>query len=166
MKEILFIRHAKSDQTLWNTGISDVDRPLNERGRKDALLMRKELQRTSWRAEAVFCSKAARTRETLSILQDDSWIDVSQIFYESDLYTFDYEEVIEFIRALPDQYSCIAIVGHNPALQFCIMKLGGVQIDNLPTTGMYRIGTDTDTWEDFVHKKGAVLWKAYPSEFR
>jgi phosphohistidine phosphatase len=166
MKEILFIRHAKSDQTLWHTGIRDIERPLNERGRKDAALMHKVLLKENWKADAVFCSMAQRTRETLDLLKDARWINPLQVFFETDLYTFDAREVMSFIRHVPNDYSRIALIGHNPALTDVVEKLGNFRLDNLPTAGMVCVGSNEENWDDFIHKKGAVLWKAYPSEYR
>lgn len=166
MKEILFIRHAKSDQSLWHTGISDIDRPLNDRGRKDAAMMQKVLSNSGWKTDTVFCSAALRTRQTFELIDNAAWRQGAPVYFEKELYTFDQDDIFTFLRNADNDLKRITLIGHNPALTYAVSRLGMFTLDNLPTTGMVWIQSEALHWDEILHKKGAVLWKAYPSEYR
>ncbi len=58
MKILLIIRHAKSS---WdNANISDIDRPLNDRGKRDAPVMAKRLIKAGVQIERFVSSTAKR----------------------------------------------------------------------------------------------------------
>ena len=66
MKQIFLLRHAKSD---WSTlGQQDFERPLAKRGINDAMLISQYIQDKRHLVDAVFCSSALRTKETLSLI--------------------------------------------------------------------------------------------------
>ena len=68
MKKIFLIRHAKSS---WNDpDLSDLDRPLNRRGKENAPMMAKRMSLNWSPPEAVFCSPALRTRETAQFMAE------------------------------------------------------------------------------------------------
>ena len=62
MKTLLLIRHAKSS---WDEpGISDFDRPLNERGKKDAPIMAKRVKEKAIELDHLISSPAKRAKKT------------------------------------------------------------------------------------------------------
>lgn len=67
MKQLLLVRHAKSS---WaNSGQSDFDRPLNERGHKDAPMMAKRIMDRGIHIDLVISSNAVRALTTAHYLQ-------------------------------------------------------------------------------------------------
>ncbi|MCE2482681.1 MAG: histidine phosphatase family protein, partial [Alphaproteobacteria bacterium] len=66
MKTLLLLRHAKSD---WgDPAREDFDRPLNARGRKAARGMAGHIARRGLGPDLVWCSTAARARETWALM--------------------------------------------------------------------------------------------------
>ena len=66
MKQLLIVRHAKSD---WgNAGISDFNRPLNERGIINASLMGKRLKVKGILPNALISSPALRAITTAKLI--------------------------------------------------------------------------------------------------
>ena len=59
-RRIVLLRHAKAD---WPQ-VSDHERPLAERGRKDAAVAGRRLAETGIAFDLALCSTATRTRET------------------------------------------------------------------------------------------------------
>ncbi len=60
MKRLVICRHAKSS---WNDqGLSDKDRPLNKRGKRDAPEMGKRLHAQGIKADTILTSPAQRAR--------------------------------------------------------------------------------------------------------
>ena len=64
MKTLLILRHAKSS---WNyPELSDYDRPLNKRGKRDAPRMGKFLREQKLTPDRILTSSAKRARRTAS----------------------------------------------------------------------------------------------------
>ena len=62
MKTLILVRHAKSD---WgNPSLSDFDRPLNERGKRDAPIMAKRLLDKKIKIDQIIASPAKRAAKT------------------------------------------------------------------------------------------------------
>jgi phosphohistidine phosphatase len=84
MKYLLLVRHAKSS---WDDfSIKDSDRPLNDRGKKDAPMMAKRLLKKDVKIDAFISSPAKRARKT------------AEAFVKE--YKSDKNEIILFGRAL------------------------------------------------------------------
>ncbi|CAK9167057.1 unnamed protein product [Ilex paraguariensis] len=67
-RRLILLRHAKSS---WeDRSLRDHDRPLSKAGQADAIKVSHKLQQLGWIPELILCSDAARTRETLKIMQE------------------------------------------------------------------------------------------------
>mgnify|MGYP003981340969 CR=1 FL=1 len=64
LKKLILIRHAKSS---WDYNVSDLERPLSNRGFNDAKLMSTILNNFSIKIDGVFSSNAKRTTQTAQI---------------------------------------------------------------------------------------------------
>ena len=83
-KEILLVRHAKSS---WDDPyLDDHDRPLNERGLRNAPDMGKRLQGLGIRTDAWISSTALRAITTAEILAEQVGFPIDQIQRSKDLY--------------------------------------------------------------------------------
>jgi len=67
MKQITFIRHAKSNHVM---GLRDHDRPLNERGLTDAPLMAERLKTEQFSPDIMYSSTALRALNTAQLIRD------------------------------------------------------------------------------------------------
>ena len=92
---LVLTRHAKSS---WdNIHLTDHDRPLNRRGREDAVLIAKYLATYEYTYKTILCSTSKRTSETLEIFLN--YIHkVDQINYVSDLYHASAETIERRLR--------------------------------------------------------------------
>jgi len=91
MKQLILIRHAKSD---WSTAsLGDLDRPLNERGKKDAPQMAKRLLAKKIKIDA-FVSNVKGLFARIQTLDDWRKIVVAENFralgYSGDVLLSDY----------------------------------------------------------------------------
>ena len=106
--KLILMRHAKSD---WSDpGQEDRDRPLNERGRLAAARIGDWLRSRRHLPDAVLCSDAARTRETLQALD----LEGGAVDYDGALYLAEADTVLEKARARAE--GCVLLIGHNPGL--------------------------------------------------
>ena len=66
MKTLLLLRHAKAENAA--PGSSDINRALNERGKKEAQAIGTFIRKQNLTVELVLCSPAVRARETAELV--------------------------------------------------------------------------------------------------
>ncbi len=159
-KQLLLIRHAKSD---WNdASLSDIDRPLNERGKRDASVMAKRIMDKKIKIDLIISSPAKRARKTASIFAKEYEIKKDKINFKEKLYAESEETLYDVISKTDDKFNSIAIVAHNPGLTDFANLLANTQIDNIPTCGIFAVKIDSKRWADFKEAKKEFLFFEYP----
>ncbi len=161
MKKIIFVRHGKSS---WEYDVSDVDRPLKKRGNTDAGLVSEAFSSCDIRPEVVFSSPAKRAFETCKIFVRNLKIIEENVRINEDLYDFGGQNVVQFIKLMPDKYKTVIIFGHNHALTSIVNTYGNIYIDNLPTSGLVAIAFDIDNWKDL--KQGETVKTIFPRDLK
>ena len=92
---LALMRHAKSD---WaDPGLSDHDRPLNRRGRRDAPAMGRWLAQQNFFPELILASSAVRVRETIDGLLS-VWSNRPRIAISESLYLPSPRTILEHVR--------------------------------------------------------------------
>jgi phosphohistidine phosphatase len=114
MKTLLLIRHAKSS---WDApGLSDFDRPLNERGKKDAPEMAKRLKDKDIAIDLLVSSPARRARKTAKYFAEEFDVKKEDIKLVDDLYSATSLAFQKTVAELNDKADTVAIFSHNPGL--------------------------------------------------
>lgn len=132
-RSIVLLRHAKAD---W-PDVADHERPLADRGRKDAPVVGEWLAAHGITPQLTLCSTATRTRETWKLV-------VSHLpqrprtVYEDRLYEASPGEIIEVINEVPDETRDLLVVGHNPGVQSLADILTGSAVDGDAAARMSR----------------------------
>ena len=103
--------------------------------------------------EKFFTSPANRAIHTCLILLRRLSINTDKIKVCQDLYTFSYNEVLEFIRQIDNSYSNITLVGHNPAYTEISNYFSENKILNLPTARWFSMKFDSNKWSDIQDLK-------------
>lgn len=160
MKQLLLIRHAKSSWT--NIGQEDFERPLNERGIRDAPLMAKKLIEKNYKPDALISSTAVRALETATFFAEVMGFKKKDIIQVPELYHAPPKVFKEVIQALPDGLSTVAIFGHNPGITEMANELTNIQIDNLPTCGIFGVEAEVKSWKNFLDSEKSFLFFYYP----
>ncbi|NLU67409.1 histidine phosphatase family protein [Streptomyces sp. HNM0574] len=119
-RSIVLLRHAKAD---W-PDVADHERPLADRGRKDAPLVGEWLASHGITPGLTFCSTAARTRETWKLIAP-RLPRRPRTVYEDRLYEASPGEIIAVINETPDEVRDLLVVGHNPGIQGVAEHLAG-----------------------------------------
>lgn len=161
MKNLFLIRHAKSS---WDLPLSDIDRPISQRGINDALLVSSKLNKLLPNRFVVWSSIAKRTQETCYIFAQNLLIPIENIIFRKDLYTFDYLDLYEKIKECDNQFENIILFGHNDAITNFVNSFSNKYIDNVPTSGVVQIEFDNDNWLNI--KKGKVKSILFPKLIR
>ena len=160
LKTLLLIRHAKSS---WDDpGLSDFDRPLNERGKKDAPMMADRLHERGIKLDAFISSPAKRAKRTAEQFAKKYKKEDKDIILKTELYMAIENTFYEVIEKLDDNDDCIALFSHNPGLTDFANSLTEVRTDNIPTCGIFAVSIDTKKWNKIREAKKNLLFFDYP----
>jgi phosphohistidine phosphatase len=156
MKTIYLVRHAKSS---WGDLTQpDFDRPLNERGQKNAPEMARRLLDKQIQIDAFVTSTAKRALQTASHFIKAYDRNVEQLQLRDELYHAPPTVYREVISGLPDSISSLAIFGHNPGITEFVNSLTTTRIDNMPTCGIFAVQIDSNRWSDFPLARKTFLF--------
>ncbi len=147
------MRHAKSSWNYPNT--ADFDRPLNERGKRDAPRMGKLLEQESLVPEAIVSSTAVRARTTSEAVALASGF-AGTIEFADELYAADVGDYVTCIRQRDDRERRLLIVGHNPTVEELIENLAG-EDERMPTAAIAQIALPIERWEDLASNANGTL---------
>ncbi|MHC0431374.1 SixA phosphatase family protein [Streptomyces sp. O3] len=111
-RRIVLLRHAKAD---WPE-VADHERPLAERGRKDAPAAGRRLAASGIEFDLALCSTAARTRETWKLAVQEL-PQRPKTVYEDRLYDASPGELIAVLNEVPEYVDDVLLIGHNPGMQ-------------------------------------------------
>ena len=160
MKHLYLIRHAKSS---WvDSRLSDFDRPLNKRGKRDAPIMGQRLAARSVRFDLLLSSSAKRARRTAECIAAETGYDEADIVYDKAIYDADLSKLLSLIRQIDDSVHFLALVGHNHVITECAEWLTGRRIVNIPTSGIAAISFIAERWDDIDHQAGLLEFFDYP----
>jgi phosphohistidine phosphatase len=163
MKTLHLLRHAKSS---WDEpGLSDRERGLNKRGRRDAPRMGKALARRM-EPMPVHASPARRAQLTLEGLCD-GWPALADEEHSTDeaLYTFSAEDLFGWLQRQDDRHEALFILGHNPALTDLANALAaGEGLANLPTAGYLELSLQIDRWRDLRQGCANIEFSLFPRQ--
>lgn len=128
---LVVIRHAKSD---WSRPISDHDRPLASRGRKQAPKTGAWIATHVGTPDLAVVSTATRTRQTWEAVAGELDETPPTEFSET-AYTFDGRQLRQLVADLPSSVQTAALVSHNPAVEELVETLTGEWVP-MPTSAV------------------------------
>jgi phosphohistidine phosphatase len=161
MKTIILVRHAQSSWS--NPVLDDFERPLNKRGKKDALFMGQQLKEKQIVPDIVLSSSAKRARETAIAISKAIDYPKKKIILDDNMYHSDAMYLLELARNQDDENEMIMLFGHNPGFSnFADILLKQNPVYNIPTTGIYCIRFDVDKWKQVQKGNGEAVFFDYP----
>ncbi|MFT7404996.1 SixA phosphatase family protein [Zhongshania sp.] len=165
MKTLYLLRHAKS--TWDDDKLSDADRPISKRGKRDCQLVAAEMQRNGKHIGHVYCSTAKRAQETLKRFQVESDVfDDAEIVHENALYTFEAAKLLAWLKELPQSKDSAFIIGHNPALADLANYLYDGKIGNVGTCTFLELEINIEYWDQLRADSAKLSDIIRPKQFR
>jgi len=159
-KQLLLVRHAKSD---WGDfSLADFDRPLNERGKRDAPAMAQRLLDKKIEIDAFIASPAKRAKKTAGYFAEAYKVSKDDILFHPELYGASEQVFFDVIAKTKNKFDSIAIFSHNPGITDFANRLTTARIDNIPTCGIFVVKIDCTDWADFKNAKKEFLFFDYP----
>jgi phosphohistidine phosphatase len=161
MKTLFLVRHAKSS---WgDASMADRDRPLSDRGTRDAPKMGERLAKRDVKPDLILSSPARRARDTAEIIARKLGCKPRNIVVDDRLYAASADELLAVIRGVDDNRACVMVFGHNPELTDLAHRLAS-DITHMPTSAVAGFTFDTKSWADVGEDKPATALFAYPKQ--
>jgi phosphohistidine phosphatase len=117
VKTLILLRHAKSD---YPAGVPDHDRPLASRGIREGALAGDWLRAHAPAVDAVLCSTATRTRQTLARTDIDA-----PVQFVDRLYDATPGIALAEINKTAEDVATLLLIGHEPVMSSLALGLAG-----------------------------------------
>ncbi|MGH3676011.1 MAG: SixA phosphatase family protein [Mycobacterium sp.] len=157
-RTLLLLRHAKSD---YPPGVADHERPLAPRGVREAGLAGDWLRAHVPAVNAVLCSTATRTRQTLARTQIEA-----PVTYVDRLYDATPGAVIDEINGVEPEAETLLVIGHEPAMSQVALGLATADGSNkiaaehistkFPTSAIAVLRT-AQSWDQLTLSSAALV---------
>lgn len=159
-KEFYIVRHGKAISDYFK--ISDIDRPLKEKGITDSITMANRLLAKDIIPEKIISSSAIRTFHSASIFCRAFNITVDRVQIEEQFYLSGTSTLLEVISNTESNIKSLMIFGHNPTFTDLANYFLNNKIDNIPTSGIVGIRFNTDSWSEISKENAHFLFFDYP----
>ncbi len=161
MKTLLVLRHGKSSWS--NAELSDHDRPLKGRGRRDSKRMGEELVARDLLPDLIVSSTARRARSTARRAAEAAGC-ADRIVETRELYLTGVAHQLQTVaRHAEDGHERVMIVGHNPTLEDVVEHLTG-EDERVTTANLACIDLEIGSWRQLGTARGELRFLLRPKE--
>jgi len=161
MKKIVIVRHAKSS---WKHNVIDFERPLNDRGLRDAKLISEHKFFEDFIPDLIISSDANRAQTTAKIFIDSVNLKNVDFQLNNRLYDFSGNDLFDVIKNCDDSINNLMVFGHNHAMTAFVNLYGSLPIENVATNGLVCIEFDINSWKNL--SRGLTLFKVFPKDLK
>jgi phosphohistidine phosphatase len=161
MKTLFLVRHAKSSRD--DPAMPDKDRPLNDRGKRDAPKMGERLAKRDVKPNLILSSPATRALKTAEIIAKKLDYKLKNIVVDDRLYAVAADDLLDVIRNFDDKLERVMVFGHNPELTELAHRLSS-KITHMPTCAVAEFTFDVKSWSNIGKDKPATVALDYPKQ--
>ena len=163
MKTVYLVRHAKSS---WDYhSLKDEERPLNDRGLRDAPFMAKLLAKQGASPDVLISSPAVRALTTATFFKIELGIEGEDILIRDEIYEAMSSTILKLIQRLPEKFQTVMLFGHNPTFTSVANYFTENYIPNMPTCSIVRIDATASNWMEFNDQNAKVTEFHYPKQY-
>jgi phosphohistidine phosphatase len=159
MKTLFLMRHAKSS---WKHPLPDEDRPLADRGERDAPRMGKRLAKRTRTPDLILSSPARRALATARIVAKKLGYEPKGIVVDARLYPSSARQLLDVVRGLDDRLKRVMLFGHNPGFANFARRLSN-EIERMPTAAVAEFSFDS-SWSKVGKIAPARVALDYPKK--
>jgi phosphohistidine phosphatase len=145
MKTLFLVRHAKSSRD--DPALSDRERPLNDRGQKDAPMMGQRLAKRHVKPDFIISSPAVRALATAQAIAREIGYELRDIAIDERVYASTADALLAVVQSLDKKADCVMLVGHNPEMAELARCLSG-EIPDMPTCAVVEFRYNVKAWRD------------------
>jgi phosphohistidine phosphatase len=163
MKALTIIRHAKAERPEGYA--SDFERPLTERGHKDAQRIGEVVARLEPPMDWLASSPAVRTRLTAERIANIGDY-ANKIQWEPEIYEASADTLLAILAKAPQDIQHVVLVGHNPGVAELTSGLiagapGRLPI-HMPTAALVHMHLEIFWWNQIRWGCGALEYMVAP----
>jgi phosphohistidine phosphatase len=159
-RRLFIIRHGKSS---WDhEDLDDIDRPLAERGIRNAGEMAERLKEEAMVPQLILSSPANRALNTALIMSKIWEVGPDFLQIHDELYLANTSEIEQVVAAAPREIRNLAIFGHNPSFTLYANQFLEQALDNLPTAGVVVVTLESERWKGIGRKNVKETHVDYP----
>ncbi len=163
MKKLYLVRHAKSS---WNNAqLRDFDRPLNNRGKRDAPFMGKLMKEKGIKPDLIFSSPAKRAYNTAEYFADELICSKEKIIKDNNLYEASVTDILKVLLNVEDAIETLMLFGHNPGLTDVSNFISDKQIENIPTSAVVSLILKVKRWDELDENACTFDFFEYPKKY-
>ena len=159
-KSLFIVRHGKS--SLGTSDISDIDRPLKERGVNDAYTMAERLLQSNNIPDKIISSPAIRALHSATIFSRTFNYPSQDISILDNIYAAEIRVILDIIANTKGHINTLMIFGHNPTFTDLANLFLKDKIDNLPTSGVVGLKFKFLSWGEIFQSKPIESFFDYP----
>ncbi|MGH8457075.1 MAG: SixA phosphatase family protein [Stenotrophobium sp.] len=164
MRLLTLVRHAKSS---WDDAkLSDFERPLNERGLRDAPVMAQWAARHLPASDRLISSPALRAITTARVFAQALGVAPAAILVQPRIYEASADTLLNLLRGFDDADGHVMLFGHNPGLSELALQLGRCDFSNLPTCGLAHFSLKVKNWGEVTADCGELRQYSFPKQQR
>jgi phosphohistidine phosphatase len=152
MKTLFLVRHAKSSRD--DPTLPDKDRPLNERGMRDASRVGEQLAKRGAKPDLILSSSARRALTTAETVARKLDYRRKDIVVEDRLYAATPDDLLAILHKLDDKAKRVMLFGHNPELTELAHRLSG-EITDMATCAVAEFAFDIKSWSNVGEQEPA-----------
>jgi len=156
MKTLILVRHAKSSHSFGFS--SDFDRPLNDRGFREASEMGRKLFKKKVQIDQFVSSPALRAKTTAELFAAEYDRKMKDIHFIPTLYHAEPNQFRDAIGSLTDDSEQVAFFSHNPGITEFASSLTNTHITQMPTSSVFAVTANIDHWKDFAEAEKQFLF--------
>jgi phosphohistidine phosphatase len=163
MLNLYVMRHSKSS---WNDhNISDFERPLSSKGRKDIKLIIKFLKIKKIKFDFAYVSSSKRTKETFKLLKKK--IKIKKEIFTKKLYLSNENKIFNIIKKTKNNYKNILLVNHEPTCKNLVNKLIKknyflFEEKKFSTSAITKITFSIKKWKKIKERSGKLVFFKRP----
>lgn len=162
MLRLTLIRHAKSS---WaDESLDDFERPLNERGRRDAPRMAERVLRELGKPDRIVSSPALRALSTARIFAEQLGVNHDSLLILPRIYEASAQTLLQLVRSFADHEKHVMMFGHNPGFTELAQSLAACAFSEMPTCAVVQIEVDCARWSEISEHSGRMRYYAYPKQ--
>jgi phosphohistidine phosphatase len=162
MKTLLLVRHAKSS---WDEPVSDIERPLNKRGKKDAPFMAELISKKIEKPDIIFSSQAVRALDTAKYFASAFNYPENEIRVDNIIYHEGASGIISMLKKLDEKITSVMVFGHNPILTYLASMLFGKAFDDVPTCAVICFELEIEAWTQIDDMPATLQFFEYPKKY-
>jgi len=161
VKTLFLVRHAKSSRD--DPSLPDKNRPLDDRGKRDAPKMGKRLAKRGVKPDLIVSSPATRALATAQLIADELGYKRKDIVVNDRLYAAAADDLLAVVHTLDRTRDCVMLFGHNPEFSELANRLSG-EIGDMPTCAIAEFSFDTKAWLDIGEVEPAEVTLDHPKK--